>query len=105
MVRNAIRTALAALATTPLLVFGAAQASAIPVVEGVPGGTVDGRLYDHAGTESYRCVMVGQPGVGYGTNEAGQDGYVNGVFVGPGNVNHLCYGSGGTIHNGTGHVS
>ncbi|WP_455902199.1 hypothetical protein, partial [Rhodococcus gordoniae] len=43
------------------------------------------------------------PGVGYATNEAGQDGIVNGVFVNEGSINHWCYGPPGMIHSGTGY--
>ncbi|MCR8692960.1 hypothetical protein [Rhodococcus rhodochrous] len=105
MTGKAVRAALATLATAPLLVFGAAQASAYPVIEpGAPGGPIDGRLYDHHGVDPYQCIVVGAPGVGYATNEAGQDGTVNGVFVNEGSINHWCYGPPGMIHNGTGYV-
>lgn len=104
MARNAVRAGLAALATAPLLVFGAAQASAYPVIEpGEPGGPIDGQLYDYNDVEPYQCVVTG-PGVGYAANEPGETGYVNGVFVNEGPVDHWCYGPSG-VHTGVGYVA
>lgn len=104
MACKSVRAVFAALATAPLLVFGAAQASAHPVIEPVaPGGPIDGQLYDYNDVEPYRCIVAGAPGVGYAANEAGETGYVNGVFVDEGPVNHWCYGPSG-VHTGIGYV-
>jgi len=105
MARNAVRAVFAALATAPLLVFGAAQAAADPVIEpAYPGGPVDGQLYDDEGVEPYQCVLAGTPGVGYASNEAGETGYVNGAFMNEGPVNQVCYGPMSGVQTGVGYV-
>ena len=105
MRRTSVRALFAALVAAPLLVAGAAQAAADPVIlPGPPGGPIDGNLSDNEGVESYQCVIVGQPGVGYASNAPGQGGDVNGVFTNEGYVNHACYGLNDGFSTGVGYL-
>lgn len=105
MTRTSVRALFAALMAAPLLVVGAAQAAADPVIlPGDPGGPIDGQLSDDEDVEPYQCVVVGQPGVGYASNEAGESGDVNGVFTNEGYVNHACYGPNDGFSTGVGYL-
>ncbi|MFZ2530312.1 MAG: hypothetical protein WAX14_22115 [Rhodococcus sp. (in: high G+C Gram-positive bacteria)] len=105
MTRTSVRALFAALAAVPLLVVGAAQASAVPVITpGDPGGPIDGQLTDDANLEPYQCVVVGQPGVGYASNAAGEAGQVMGTFTNEGPVTNACYGPMTGFQSGVGYV-
>ena len=105
MTRTSVRAVLVALAAAPLLVVGAAQASAHPVITpGDPGGPITGQLSDFYNVEPYQCVVLGEPGVGYGSNQPGTNGEVQGVFTKEGYVSNLCYGPNTGLVPGTSYV-
>ncbi|WP_406275532.1 hypothetical protein OH799_03325 [Nocardia sp. NBC_00881] len=97
MVKAALGSALAAAA---LLVVGAGQASAVPVVNPGPlGAPIDGILSDTAGVAGYNCLVLG-PGWGFGMNTPGATGVVSGTFFAPGPVSAYCMGPMGYVTGG-----